>query len=375
MALRVLLADESSTIKKVMQLALQDFAVEVKSVPAGVDVLPVTQSFLPDIIFADVLLTKKSGYDVCNELKSNTTSAHIPVVLMWSGFMELDQKKAQQCKADGFLEKPFDANTLRQIVEKLVQKVQSHPLKDFLSFPRLPEFEEAAEAGTVNRESLQIPPSTQSPPPPPIGKDPSKEMEVFAIPEVEENENFQVPGEDFQQVPLNLRKNATLPAENEDNEWQRQDLTQFKLKIPDQKPNLDENAFAKYVIPKEELTAAKIESSGDFEEISFEPAAEKPAAKPILPTATMTSATETKKKTLVSDLNTQSHSGSAAKQDFDIRNQVSKAALQEADYERILREEARAVIENLAWKIIPDLAERVIREELNKLLQDVEKSI
>ena len=59
MALRVLLADESSTIKKVFQLALQDFAVEVRPVNIGVDVAMVAKNFKPDIIFADVMLQKK----------------------------------------------------------------------------------------------------------------------------------------------------------------------------------------------------------------------------------------------------------------------------------------------------------------------------
>ena len=54
MALRVLLADESTTIKKVMQLALQEFAVEVKAVRSGLDVSEVARSFSPDIVFADV---------------------------------------------------------------------------------------------------------------------------------------------------------------------------------------------------------------------------------------------------------------------------------------------------------------------------------
>ena len=64
MALRVLLADESNTIKKVMELSLQDFAVEVKAVNMGVDVLEVARNFKADIIFADVLLPKVSGYEV-----------------------------------------------------------------------------------------------------------------------------------------------------------------------------------------------------------------------------------------------------------------------------------------------------------------------
>src|SRR6185437_16945127 len=101
MALRVLLADESSTIKKVFQLALQDFAVDVRPVNIGVDVLSVTKSFQPDIIFADVLLQKKNGYDVCSEIKAEDSLGYIPVVLMWSGFMELDEDKFQASQANG----------------------------------------------------------------------------------------------------------------------------------------------------------------------------------------------------------------------------------------------------------------------------------
>ena len=59
MALRVLLGDESATIKKVIQLALQDYSVEVKSVHLGLDILDVSRTFQPHIIFMDVLLQKK----------------------------------------------------------------------------------------------------------------------------------------------------------------------------------------------------------------------------------------------------------------------------------------------------------------------------
>ena len=59
MALRVLLADESSTIKKAIQMALAEFAVDVKSVPSGLDVLAVAHTYQPDVVLADVLLTKK----------------------------------------------------------------------------------------------------------------------------------------------------------------------------------------------------------------------------------------------------------------------------------------------------------------------------
>jgi two-component system cell cycle response regulator len=65
---------KSTTIKKVFQLALQDFAVDVQTVNLGVDVSSVAESFRPDIIFADVLLQKKSGYEVSAELKKRPRS-------------------------------------------------------------------------------------------------------------------------------------------------------------------------------------------------------------------------------------------------------------------------------------------------------------
>ena len=135
MALRVLLADESTTIKKVMQLALQDFAVEVKAVHVGVDVVAVARQFQPDIIFADVLLQKKNGYEVCTDLKQDPDLRSTPVVLMWSSFMDLDEALAANCGADRRLEKPFDIENLRQLLLELVPKTHTQRLAHFLKFP------------------------------------------------------------------------------------------------------------------------------------------------------------------------------------------------------------------------------------------------
>lgn len=139
MALRVLLADESVTIKKVIQLALQDFAVEVKAVPVGLEVLEVAKAFQPDLVFADVLLQKRSGYEVCRDLKAEPQTAAIPVVLMFSAFMELDQAQLDECGADGRLEKPFEVENLRSLVLQLVPRTRSQRLATFLEFPKSPD--------------------------------------------------------------------------------------------------------------------------------------------------------------------------------------------------------------------------------------------
>jgi CheY-like chemotaxis protein len=156
MALRVLLADESSTIKKVMQLTLQDFDVDVRGVSIGLDVLSVTKTFRPDIIFADVLLAKRSGYEVCHDLKNDPATNQIPVVLMWSGFMEIDEQKARMCGADRRLEKPFDPSELRDLVQELVRKTRDNPVSSFIQFPPIPEFQESPPAQTPPQPQAKI---------------------------------------------------------------------------------------------------------------------------------------------------------------------------------------------------------------------------
>ena len=135
MALRVLLADESSTIKKVISLALQDFAVEVKVVQSGVDVVEVAKQFNPDIIFADVLLQKKNGYEVCFDIKNDVALTQTPVILMWSSFMDLDEKAFLKSKANAKLEKPFEVEDLRKLVNTFASKTREQTASGYLKFP------------------------------------------------------------------------------------------------------------------------------------------------------------------------------------------------------------------------------------------------
>ncbi len=165
MALRVLLADESVTIKKVIQLALQDFAVEVKAVPVGLDVLEVSRSFQPDLVFADILLQKRSGYDVCADLKKDAQTAAIPVILMWSSFVELDEKQLESSGADGKLEKPFDVESLRKLVLQLVPRTRSQRLAQYLDFP--------ASVAAPLKEEIKVQAATKPPAKTPAAPAPS----------------------------------------------------------------------------------------------------------------------------------------------------------------------------------------------------------
>lgn len=325
MALRVLLADESSTIKRVIQLALQDYAVEVKSVPVGLDVIPVARSFKPDLVFADVLLPKRNGYEVCGDLKKDPETKTIPVVLMWSGFMDLDDEKARQCLSDGRLEKPFETDQLRTLVQNLIPKTRDNPVSSYLRFPKLPEFAEKEippQRSTQPEEVIQYQPlkldlnSTAQP------QDPDATLQANApavdLAPVVDLGSFEIEDEPYQQVPLH--KQSPQP-EKEEISWTKKDLSQFKL-------NLNNEDL------REKMDSPRVQTSGldsfeNFEEFQMEPPA----------------------------------------------RESTKSALDLAMAERILREEAQKAVENMIWKILPEITEKIVQREINKLLLESEKTL
>lgn len=382
MALRVLLADESSTIKKVMQLALSDFAVEVKSVPVGLDVLQVAKSYKPDIVFADVLLTKRSGYEVCMDLKNDAETNPIPVVLMWSGFMDIDEVKARECQADRRLEKPFDADHLRSLVTDLVKKTNSNPIASFVTFPDMPDFDESAADEKTNSG---IPETSDS----------DAGQNVYAMPEDRDSGYLNIPeldstdsnplelhDEEFAAVPLT---NPKAEDEHDEGGWAHQDLTKFKIQIPQESETGD---FAsKFVIPQDDLEEVQLDADGNFEEVSFvgpNPSLEKttiapsmekttvapiPAAKPAADSF-ISSIERSVKDQMMQTLSKQKTAPSAAQP-----NSQSKGDIDANMMEKVIRDEARGVIEAICWKVIPEIAERIVREEINKILRETEKSI
>lgn len=251
MSLRVLLADESDTIKKVFQLSLQDYKPEIKSVQSGLDVVDVAQSFKPDIIFADVLLQKKNGYDVSLEIKQNSELYTIPVVLMWSSFMELDQAQYKKSLANDQLEKPFDADHLREMIKRLAPKTsQSNPISSFLQFPKtkkkLPETPTQEENSEFNNLDLEQPTALKH-----MGEHTQQVVLStlnFGTTEVGDGSPMDArpkgPTSPPQAPPAKPttpppQSRPPVPSSPTDESWQSKDLSKFKITTENESDNLE----------------------------------------------------------------------------------------------------------------------------------------
>ncbi len=262
MALRVLLADESVTIKKVIQLALQDFAVEVKAVPVGLDVMNVAKSFNPDLVFADILLQKKSGYEVCAELKRDHSTAAIPVVLMWSSFMELDAAQFNSCGADGKLEKPFEVEQLRKLVLELVPRTRSQRLAHFLEFPagskKTPPSDPAPAARSTKPPSSPTPAASTSAnksAEPPSAKV-ATERPLGALPPLDLGPNDAPPT-----PSATMSSSASAPAASASSQWNVDSFPDPELPVPGLDDEAEDEDFQPMRLPDVEVTPARAQGS------------------------------------------------------------------------------------------------------------------
>ena len=104
---RILVADDNSNIQKMVGLALKDQGIDVVAVGNGEAAVRKISDIHPDLVLADVFMPVRNGYEVCQYVKSDSTLAHIPVILLVGAFDPLDEQEAQRVGADGVLKKPF----------------------------------------------------------------------------------------------------------------------------------------------------------------------------------------------------------------------------------------------------------------------------
>jgi CheY-like chemotaxis protein len=114
---KLLLADDSITIQKVVDLTFADEGVNVISVGNGRDAIERLEEIAPDVVLADVFMPEISGYEVCEYIKHNEKLKHIPVMLLVGSFEPFDEAEARRVGADDILTKPF------QSIRKLIDKV------------------------------------------------------------------------------------------------------------------------------------------------------------------------------------------------------------------------------------------------------------
>ncbi|MEO8431088.1 MAG: response regulator [Acidobacteriota bacterium] len=168
MAKKILLADDSLTIQKVVELTFSDSDYELICVSNGQLALDRVLESRPDLILADVVMPDKNGYEVCEAIKGNPSTARIPVVLLSGTFEPFDRERAERIGADAIVSKPFDSHQLLAQVDALIARAPA-------AADREPEPREAAAPAAQPfrpfAPAASAPASPPSPPPAPASAD------------------------------------------------------------------------------------------------------------------------------------------------------------------------------------------------------------
>jgi CheY-like chemotaxis protein len=120
MAHKLLLADDSITIQRVIELTFAEEDVNVLAVGDGKHAIDRIQTERPDIVLADVGMPEQDGYEVAAFVKGNPQLAHIPVLLLTGAFEPIDEHRARTVGCDGVLVKPFEPQMVINRVKDLL---------------------------------------------------------------------------------------------------------------------------------------------------------------------------------------------------------------------------------------------------------------
>lgn len=120
MANKILLADDSITIQKVVNLTFTDEGINVVTVGNGELALRKLSEDTFDLVLADIFMPGRNGYEVCEFVKMTPQHADIPVVLLVGAFEPFDKSEAARVRADGHLTKPFESRILVETVKRLL---------------------------------------------------------------------------------------------------------------------------------------------------------------------------------------------------------------------------------------------------------------
>jgi len=117
-----LVIDDTLTDRQIFTLCLQRGGLDVITANSGEEALEKITTSSPDVIILDVVLPEQSGFQVCRELKANTQTSKIPVVLCSVKNSEMDKVWGMRQGADAYIPKPIDQEELLNTVHQLIKR-------------------------------------------------------------------------------------------------------------------------------------------------------------------------------------------------------------------------------------------------------------
>jgi CheY-like chemotaxis protein len=393
MPVKILLADKSITIQKVVEMLFSGKDYEVVCVSDGETALTEAGRVVPDVILADIDLPRVDGYAFAGRLRQMPALAQTPVILMLSRDDVFDQVKAKEVAIVDHIAKPFESQELIGKVKKAGAGGAARPAEQAAAAPATPKSAPAAPRPQVAPAAPPKPAKKAAAPDifDIIEEAPSQEevkrsaarsedesiYEVEPVIEVEE----QIPGETAKALPVGqkaveeMREGLGLGRTQQEAD---QDIVSFEsldLGTPaareyqpprQQEPPKPARREAPKAPAAPAATAAHQASLTESDIWNMAEATVARIAKDMLGTMQPPQASGPSAQELRSMVQQAVAEQGAATAREVAPPQVPERVVQQA-VQSAVQEMARDIIEKVAWEVVPDLAATMIREEIERL--------
>jgi len=112
---RILVVDDEPNVIRSLTFVLEKEGYDVSSAANGEEAMAKIQQSKPKLVLLDVMMPKKNGYEVCKEVKSNSSLSDIHIIMLTAKGQRADREKGLNAGADEFMTKPF---SLKTVVDK-----------------------------------------------------------------------------------------------------------------------------------------------------------------------------------------------------------------------------------------------------------------
>ena len=370
MSVKVLVADDSITIQKVIGIIFGGGEYSLTVVDNGKSAVEKAREITPDILLIDALMPGMSGYEVAEAVRSTPSLASKPILILTGSFEPFDEEKAKRCGADDFIAKPFESQQIITKVKELLELGNSRAQQSIQASPPQHISEPLQEEHTFSSPALDIlqptapadiwsafTPETEPPVAElstPVVDAPAgamNEPDVFAIVNEESDAELLQTDTTAEASPSHTGS-QWVPVEENTFEFEDEMITApLQTIFTDQKAPAQESSFGDISFEDDAATPASPVTSAIAEpEFSVQPQDVSGFTVPSTEFAT--------EPVLEAPPATEPLAPEAPAQAVPLTEEQLRAAIMSASKE---------VIERIVWEVVPDLAEAMIRDAISKI--------
>lgn len=119
---KVMVIDDEPDIVKLVKISLEMANFEVIEALSGKECLGKAQNTVPDLFLLDIMMPEMNGYEVCQKLKAQDKTKHVPVVMLTAKGQKGDAEQGLKVGADDYIIKPFDPYELGEQIREILQE-------------------------------------------------------------------------------------------------------------------------------------------------------------------------------------------------------------------------------------------------------------